>query len=122
MTAKNKDTNTNLNILKEKVRNFIEERGWSPYHTPKNLIQALQIEAAELSEILLFKNDDLDQILNNKQLMSQFSDEIADVLIYLLSLVNCLKIDLTSAFFKKMEKNAEKYPSDEFNNGFYYKK
>ena len=116
------DLHTNISFFKNKVKEFIEKRNWIKYHTPKNLIQAIMIEAAELSQCLLFKEDKLNIILEDKKLLSDISDEIADVFIYLLSLINILKLDLTKIFIQKMEKNIEKYPVKEFNDGNYYKK
>jgi len=54
--------------------------------------------------------------------LENISEEIADVFIYLISLVNCLELDLSHSFTKKMEINEKKYPPKEFNNGTYYKK
>ncbi len=122
MSSERNDENTNISYFKKSVVKFIEERGWKKYHTPKNLIQALQIEASELSELFLFKDDKIEDVLKDKQLLSSIEDEAADVFIYLLSLLNTLRLDLTRAFDKKMLKNSSKYPKDEFNNGIYYKK
>jgi NTP pyrophosphatase (non-canonical NTP hydrolase) len=116
------DDSYSISYFKQEVQKFVNERGWNKYHTPKNLTQAVQIEAAELSEIFLFKDYPLDQILSNIKLKEQISDEIADIYIYLISLVNCLNLDLTTIFNKKMEKNKSKYSIDEFNNGNYHKK
>ena len=57
------DNNTTVSLFKEEVEKFIKERDWSKYHTPKNLIQALGIEVGELSELFLFKEDNLDNVL-----------------------------------------------------------
>lgn len=114
------DHNTNISYFKDEVKNFVAERGWTKYHTPKNLIQALQIEAAELSEIFLFKNEKT--LMENSSVLGSISEEVADVFIYLISLVNSLDIDLTKAFIDKMKKNNQKYSKKEFNNGTYYKK
>ncbi|MFX1434065.1 MAG: nucleotide pyrophosphohydrolase [Promethearchaeota archaeon] len=122
MNSSENDKNTFISYFKKKVKNFVRERNWSNYHTPKNLIQALGIEIAELSELFLFKEYSVNEILKNKSLFESISDELADILIYLISLVNCLRIDLTKSFNKKMEKNERKYPIKEFNNGKYYKK
>jgi dCTP diphosphatase len=116
------DFHTNISFFKNKVKQFIENRNWLKYHTPKNLIQAIMIEAAELSQCLLFKEDKLNMILEDKSLLNDISDEIADVFIYLLSLINILNLDLTKIFIQKMEKNKDKYPIKEFNDGKYYKK
>lgn len=116
------DRDTTISFLKKEVARFVEERNWSKYHTIKSLIQAIQIEAAELSELFLFKELNIDDVLSNKELYENVSDEIADVFIYLLSLINTLDLDLTDTFFKKMEKNSQKYSIEEFNKGNYQKK
>ena len=122
MDSNRNDNNTVISFLKNDVKKFVEEREWTRYHTPKNLIQALQIEAAELSELLLFKEMAKDDILQNEELINKISNEMADVLIYLISLSNSLNIDLAQSFIKKMEINKNKYSIKEFNDGVYYKK
>ncbi|MFW9938658.1 MAG: nucleotide pyrophosphohydrolase [Candidatus Thorarchaeota archaeon] len=123
MTSNNMNDNAaTLSFFKEEIAKFVEERNWKKYHTPKNLIQALGIEVAELSEIFLFRNYEISEIYENKKLLESISDEIADVFIYLISLINCLKIDLYDTFTKKMLKNEKKYSVHEFNDGTFYKK
>ena len=122
MNSRENDRNTSIAFFKEIVKDFVKNRNWSNYHTPKNLIQALGIEIGELSELFLFKEYSVDDILKNSSLFESISDELADIFIYLISLVNCLGIDLTKSFTKKMEKNERKYPIKEFNDGKYYKK
>ena len=56
-----------------------------------------------------------------RNIVDTLKDEIADIFAYLLSISNALKIDLTDAFLKKMEKNEVKYPKLNF-NGNYKKK
>jgi len=116
------DSHVPISHFKEEIRKFVKNRNWEIHHTPKNLIQAISIEVSELSQCLLFKDDKIENILKDNLLLSNLSDEIADVFIYLLSLINILNIDLTSSFIKKMEKNRVKYPIKEFNDGKYYKK
>lgn len=122
MNYSKNDKNTSIAFFKEIVKDFVRNRNWSNYHTPKNLIQALGVEIAELSELFLFKEYSVDEILKNRSLFESISDELADIFIYLISLANCLGIDLTKSFSKKMEKNETKYPIKEFNDGTYYKK
>ncbi|MFX0042050.1 MAG: nucleotide pyrophosphohydrolase [Candidatus Hodarchaeota archaeon] len=116
------DQNTLVSFFKKEVNVFVATRNWKKYHTPKNLIQALTIEAAELSQCLLFKEDNIEDILRDKSLLANISEEIADVFIYLISIINVLGLDLTKTFIRKMEKNKNKYSLKEFNNGKYYKK
>ena len=116
-----KDNNTSVSFFKNEVQKFVRDRNWTKFHTPKNLIQALSIEVSELSEIFLFKDISLETINSDKELLENISDEISDVFIYLISLVNSMNLDLTSAFIKKMEKNKDKYSVEEFNDGSYQK-
>ncbi len=116
------DVNTPISFFKDKVRKFVNKRNWTKYHTPKNLVQAINCEAGELSQLLLFKDYRKEDIWNDKKLLTNISDEIADVFIYLISLINLLDLDLSQVFEKKMEKNNTKYNTKEFNNGLYYKK
>ena len=92
MNYVNKDSETPILFFKRKVEEFVTERNWKKYHKPKDLIHALSIEVAELSEPFLFKNYSIGEILENKMLLENISDEIADVFIYLISLVNSLSI------------------------------
>lgn len=119
---KKDDTTTTISFFKEKVEQFVEDRDWTQYHTPQNLIQAMGVELAELSELFLFEDPTKQEILNNDQLLKGIKEELADVFIYLISFINSLDFDLTSCFIDKMEKNDKKYPVSEFNDGNYYKK
>lgn len=121
MNSKLEDNNTTISYFKEEVERFVKERKWTKFHNPKDLIQAIGIEVSELSEIFLFKALTRDTIHNDKDLLENISDEIADVFIYLVSLLNSLNLDLTSAFIRKMKKNEDKYNLDEFYDGSYRK-
>ncbi|MHA2006375.1 MAG: nucleotide pyrophosphohydrolase [Promethearchaeota archaeon] len=118
----NHDKNSTISFFKEEVAKFVEDRNWKKYHTPKNLVQAINCEAGELSQLLLFKEYSKKNIIEDKRLFSNISDEVVDVFIYLISLINALDIDFTQAFLKKMKKNKSKYSTKEFNSGTYYKK
>ncbi|MHA1342864.1 MAG: nucleotide pyrophosphohydrolase [Promethearchaeota archaeon] len=122
MNSEINDSRINIDFFKKEVKTFIEERNWIKYHTPKNLVQAINCEAGELSQLMLFKEYKKEEILKNKEFLNKISDEIADVFIYLISLINTLNLDLSKAFIRKMEKNKIKYPVKEFNSGIYYKK
>ena len=46
------DSNTTVIKLKQKVSQFVSERDWQMFHSPKNLSMSVAIEAAELMELL----------------------------------------------------------------------
>ena len=56
-----------------KFRNY---RDWKQFHDSKNLATAISIEAAELNELFLWKND-IDDINNVSK--DRLSEELADV-------------------------------------------
>lgn len=89
----------------EVIRKFNEERDWDQFHTPENLAKSISIEAGELLECFQWGNDfDIEHLL----------EEVADVYSYLLMMADELKVDLDEITIEKYQKNAEKYPADEF--------
>ena len=44
------DSRTTISQLQDEVQQFVEERNWEQYHTPKNLGMSIAIEAAEILE------------------------------------------------------------------------
>ena len=98
-----------LKSITEKIIEFRDERNWAQYHDPKNLSEALGIEAAELQEIFLWKTPEESRYLSEED-VSRVKEEIADVFIYLSYLCHEFEIDLFDVVLKKIEKNGEKYP------------
>jgi len=100
-----------LTELKLKVVDFIEERDWKQFHNPKDVAQALSIEAAELSELFLWvpQGKSYDVAQDKREAVS---DEMADVFAYLLAFSETTGIDLEEALINKLEKNKKKYPID----------
>ena len=47
----------NYEKIKNEIKEFVEERDWEQFHTPKNLSMALSVEASELLEIFQWKNN-----------------------------------------------------------------
>lgn len=95
--------------ITQKFREFRDERDWAKFHNPKDMAEAICIEAAELLEQFLWKRADqgVEVVMANKE---DVSDEIADVAIYLFELADNLDIDLLQAMAAKLTKNAAKYP------------
>ena len=98
-----------LETLKEEIRQFAEDRDWEKFHTPKNLVLALTGELGELAEIFQWL-DENESLQLSKSLKQDACDELADVLIYLIRLFDVLDIDPAEAVLAKIEKNSQKYP------------
>ena len=97
--------------LTEAVRKFRDERNWAQFHSLRNLIVSLNLEAAELLELTQWKNDtDMAALQEDHGAQEALRDECADVLLYLLLIADRAGIDLEAAARRKLEKNAAKYP------------
>ena len=102
-------TNASLDELTRLVLEFREERDWKQFHNSKDQALSLVLEAAELLELMQWKNGrELRQYLaKNKH---RVSEELADVLGWVLLMAHDLKIELGKAFERKIESNRRKYP------------
>ncbi len=101
----------NIDKINTTLENFVHDRDWTQYHTPKNLAIALSVEASELLEHFQWReNESNNCVKENKNLMAKIEEEIADVAIYLARLSSVLDIDLNNVINKKLLLNEEKYP------------
>jgi NTP pyrophosphatase (non-canonical NTP hydrolase) len=92
---------------------FRDQRNWMQFHTLKDLAISVSLEAAELLENFQWKSpDEIASMILNPKTTTAIGHELADVLVYLLLLADCLKIDLHKAFEEKLEINRVKYPVD----------
>jgi NTP pyrophosphatase (non-canonical NTP hydrolase) len=105
------DAQGDLARLRELVREFVNERDWDQFHTPKNLSAALSVEAAELLEHFQWLHTGRPEELGAAKL-GEVRHEMADVLVYLVRLADKLDVDLMAAVQEKMVLNRAKYPAD----------
>lgn len=109
------DLTTTVAQLRCQVDQFVTQRDWHPFHTPKNLAMSLAIEAAELMEHFQWLTPEESRaVAQDPTRLAQVADELADVLCYALAMCNELNLDLSAAVMAKLAKNALKYPADQF--------
>lgn len=102
-----------LKILQKQIREFVLERGWERYHTPKNISISLNLESSEVLECFQWLSEkESFEIVHNEKKHQEVQDELADVFFCLLRLADLLDIDLFEAFEEKMKKNRAKYPAE----------
>jgi dCTP diphosphatase len=101
------DAETTLGELKAVVGEFVRERDWERFHSPKNLSMALAAEAAELMEHFLWDSSEQSRARASEEAVA---DELADILVYAIEFANITGLDLSRAIRAKMVKNAQKYP------------
>lgn len=100
-----------LQVLTTKLLEFRDERDWARFHSLRNLIVSLNLEASELLELTQWKNDaEMEKLTNDGRLQAALCDECADVLIYLLLIAEKAGIDLERAAYAKLARNAARYP------------
>ncbi len=106
-----KDGETHIKEIKELVKNFRDARDWKKFHSPKDLAIAINIEAAELLEHFLWRNHpEVQEYLKKSKNKKEVEEELADILIYCLSLSDVIGVEVAAIVKEKLKKNAEKYP------------
>ena len=94
--------------LSQHISDFIEERDWAQFHSPKNLAIALSVEASELLEIFTWLKSTDSEFDDQK--LTAIQDEVGDILIYLVDFCKHMDLDPLVCAFQKIKKNEKKYP------------
>jgi NTP pyrophosphatase (non-canonical NTP hydrolase) len=109
------DATTTVAELRQILAEFVAERDWSQFHSPKNVSMALAIEVAELMEHFQWLTTEASRkIAEDPAKLAAVGEELADVVGYSLALANELGIDVSGAIRAKMVKNRLKYPAAEY--------
>ncbi len=92
----------NISDLTQAMHTFVGSMGWYDEDSPRpqtmrNLAISLSLEAAEVLEHFQWGDELKDA--------GSFSDELADVMLYLLQLASLAGVDLEQAVLAKLEKN-----------------
>lgn len=113
------DAHTTVGALRQAVADFVDARDWQPFHGPKNLSMSIAIEAAELMERFQWlTTEEAQAAVEDPAERVAVTDELADIVIYCLSLSNALDLDISSAVLGKLQTNEYRYPVDEFRGRF----
>jgi len=102
---------TYLEDLQTRLRQFAIDRDWEQFHAPKNLAMALAVEAGELMEHFQWLSEAQSENLDQQQLET-VGFEVADVFIFTVRLADRMGIDLADLVEKKIKLNQQKYPVD----------
>ncbi len=104
---------SDFEALTAAVLEFRDARDWRQFHSLRNLITSLNLEAAELLELTQWKSDaEVEALPADPLIREALHDECADILLYLLLIAETAGIDLAAVTRAKLAKNAEKYPVD----------
>ncbi len=102
-----------MDELVNAVLAFRDERDWRQFHNPKDLAISISLEAAELLEHFQWKTPaEIAAALESEAERMRVAEEMADVLILLISMADVVGVDLVEAGRRKLAENARKYPVD----------
>jgi NTP pyrophosphatase (non-canonical NTP hydrolase) len=100
-----------LESLQKAVTEFRDARDWKQFHQPKDLALGLQVEAAELAELFLWKTrEECQELLLDTDFRARLIEELGDVQIFLLYLAEATSVSLEEAVKDKLAANERKYP------------
>ena len=104
-----KKNKTEIEEIIDRLIKFRDERNWEQFHNSKDLALALSIEAAELTELFLWKGaEDVN--------VEKLKEELADVFIYAFLLAKKHDLDVRDIVINKIKINSEKYPAEKAKN------
>lgn len=101
-----------LKQLRQRINQFVAERDWGQFHSPKNLAMAMIVEAAEVVEHFQWMNAE-DSLQLSEAQQREVGHELADTFVYLLRIAEVCGIDLLAATHAKIDLNALKYPVEQ---------
>lgn len=100
-----------LQQLTTQLLEFRDARDWRQFHSLKDLILSLNLEASELLELSQWKPEQqFEKEAATESMHQRLQEECADVLLYLLLIAERTGIDLQRAAANKIAMNEAKYP------------
>lgn len=94
---------SDIEEITKTILKFRDERDWEQFHNSKDLALAISIEASELLELFLWKD-------NEGANPEKLKEELADVLTFSFLLAEKHGLDIKDIIESKISQNAEKYP------------
>jgi NTP pyrophosphatase (non-canonical NTP hydrolase) len=96
--------------LTRQLIEFRDARDWRQFHSLKDLILSLNLEASELLELTQWKSESqFEEEAQDESMHQRLREECADVFCYLLLVAERAGIDIQEAAAEKIEANGLKY-------------
>ena len=99
-----------LDAFQARLDAFYRERDWRRFQTLKDLAASTAVEAAELQEFFLWRDDEL-AVLEERR--PEIAGELADIVINVLNFARLAEVDLIDACGDKLRELEQRYPTDE---------
>ena len=102
---------SDLEALRDGMREFVGQRDWGRFHDPKSVFVAMVGEVGELAELVQWlPADEVRELARAEPLRTRLGEEMSDVLLYLVLLADVLEIDLGAAAAEKLAAAHRKHP------------
>ena len=101
-----------LEVIRQELAAFADERDWQQFHSPRNLLLALMSEVGEAADIVRWQGEENPQIPAEQQ--QDWAHELADILIMLVRLADRSGVDLSQAYAEKLALVRERYSVADF--------
>jgi len=102
---------SDLEVLRDRMRTFSQDRDWGQFHDPKSVLLALVGEVGELAELFQWlPADQARELAQGEPLRTRAGEEMSDVLLYLVLLADVLDIDLAAAAQAKLTDSERRFP------------
>lgn len=102
-----------MNKYQNVIKKFAQDRDWSKFHNPKDLLLGIVEEVGELRNIIKWEQD-LDKLrkalVDNKK---EVEDGVGDIFWFLALLANGCGVDIDEAIKKTIKDNAKRFPAKE---------
>lgn len=92
-----------------KIKNYLKKRNWDK-NPVVNLAKSISIESAELLEVFQWSNPSNEEILKDKNKLSEIKGELADIFIYAFEVAVALGLDSEKVVLEKLKAVEKKYP------------
>lgn len=97
-----------LDGLQALLEDFYRERDWRRFQTLKDLAASTAVEAAELQQLFLWRDD---ESLVLEERSPEVAGELADILINLMNFARLAGVDLVDACIEKLRELEKRYPA-----------
>lgn len=101
-----------MNNIRQRIKEYIEDRGWSVFQKPGTIAKSVSIESAELLEVFQWDDYTQDKVLSDEKIKNKIREELADIFIYAIEMAISADLDIEEIIQEKLEKNIKKYPAD----------
>lgn len=101
-----------LDEITKRLLEFRDARDWRQFHSLKDLILSLNLEASELLELTQWRSEtNFESEAKSEAMRRRLAEECSDVLLYLLLIAERLGFDIQVAAAQKIAANEIKYPA-----------